>query len=168
MKTRRDLARYGMALAMLPAIGGLAGCARSQPAPDIRYTLLDGTRQRLADLRGQVVLVNFWATTCSMCLAEMPQLIQLHQHFAGQGYQTLAVAMRHDAPARVADYAQSQRLPFAVVIDNLGEVAAKFDNTRVTPTSFLIDRRGQIVQRWSGKPNFDTLQDDIAALLREA
>lgn len=168
MVTRRDLARCGMGLAMLPTLAGLGGCARVRHAPDVGYTLLDGTKQRLADLRGQVVLVNFWATTCSVCLVDMPRLVALHHQFSAQGFRTLAVAMRHDAPARVADYAQAHRLPFSVVIDNLGEVAAQFNDTRVTPTGFLIDRQGRIVLHWIGEPDFTALRHDIETRLREA
>ncbi len=146
----------------------LAGCAGREPAPQFSYTLLDGTRLSSDSLRGQVVMVNFWATTCSTCIGEMPRLIATHQRYQGQGLQTLAVAMRYDPPASVAHYAETRRLPFGVVIDNTGAIAAAFGDVAATPTTVLIDKRGRVVQRHVGEPDFAALNRQIEKLLAEA
>jgi peroxiredoxin len=161
------------ALAVLMALVGwvllrtLDAARAPQPAPAVRYTLLDGRQAGLTDLRGKVVLVNFWATTCAICIREMPQLVATHQRYASQGLETLAVAMAYDPPASVAQYAESRHLPFAVVIDNTGALARAFDEVKATPTSLLIDRRGRIVQRVVGAPDFGQLHRRIEALLAE-
>ena len=158
-----------MLVAPAAAAGWGAGCSRQEVAakraPDFSYTLLDGTVHSSSALRGQVVLVNFWATTCAVCVKEMPQLVATHARFRPQGLQTLAVAVQHDPPALVADFAQSRRLPFGVVIDNTGAIAEAFAEVRGTPTSFVIDRAGFVAQRIEGEPDFGRLNRLIEQLL---
>lgn len=146
----------------------LAACGRPEPAPDLAYTLLDGSRSSTAALRGRVVLVNFWATSCAVCVREMPQIVATHERFASRGLQTLAVAMQYDAPAAVAAFAERRRLPFGVVIDNTGTLAQGLGPVRGTPTLLLIDRRGRVAERIVGAPDFAALHDRIEALLAEA
>jgi peroxiredoxin len=151
----------GLALPML------AGCGRVEQAPAVTYTLLDGRKSELAALRGRVVLVNFWATDCAPCVEEMPAMVANWHRFAPQGFETLAVAMRYDAPALVSNFAQARALPFGVVIDNTGEIARKLGNVEFTPTSLLINKRGEIVRRWIGKTDFTALAPLIARLVDE-
>jgi peroxiredoxin len=136
-------------------------------APNVGYTLLDGRQSSVDQLRGKVVLVNFWATDCAPCVQEMPQFVALHEKFKARGYETLAVAMRHDPPALVIRFAEQRRLPFGVVIDNTGAVAKSFDEVQVTPTSVLINKRGEIVQRIVGEPDFAALNALVEKLLAE-
>jgi peroxiredoxin len=166
--TRRHLATAaivaGGAMALWLALG--TGAGRSA-APQVTYTLLDGQRLASADLKGQVVLVNFWATSCTTCVAEMPQLVATFEKFRGRGYQTVAVAMSYDPPAYVANFAESRKLPFSVAIDNTGEIARSFGDVQLTPTSLLIDKRGQIVKRYVGAPDFAALHQLVEQLLAE-
>jgi peroxiredoxin len=136
-------------------------------APSVGYTLLDGRQSSTDALRGKVVLVNFWATDCAPCVQEMPQFVAMHQKFGARGLETLAVAMRHDPPALVIRFAEQRRLPFGVVIDNTGAVAKSFDEVQVTPTSVLINKRGEIVQRIVGEPDFEALNALVEKLLAE-
>jgi thiol-disulfide isomerase/thioredoxin len=136
-------------------------------APSVGYTLLDGRQSSTDALRGKVVLVNFWATDCAPCVQEMPQFVALHEKFNARGLETLAVAMRHDAPALVIRFAEQRRLPFGVVIDNTGAVAKSFDDVQVTPTSVLINKRGEIVRRIVGEPDFAALNALVEKLLAD-
>ena len=171
MKFVRALAQV-VAVALAAAVGSaftmLAGCSRVEQAPDVAYTLLDGHKSDLAALRGHVVLVNFWATDCAPCVEEMPALVANWRRFAPQGFQTLAVSMSYDPPALVSNFAQARALPFGVVIDNTGEIAQRLGNVQFTPTSLLINKRGEIVKRWVGKTDFDALAPLIARLDGEA
>jgi len=142
----------------------LAGCSRVEQAPAVSYTLLDGRHGDLASLRGHVVLVNFWATDCAPCVEEMPAMVDNWRRFSPQGFETLAVSMSYDAPALVSNFAQSRALPFPVVIDNTGEIAHRFGGVQYTPTSLLINKRGEIVRRWVGKTDFAQLAPLIARL----
>lgn len=145
----------------------LSGCANRDPAPDAAFVRLDGSSSRMADLRGKVVLVNFWATSCATCVAEMPGLIDTHRRFNARGYETLAVAMSYDPPAYVSNFAQRRELPFWVAIDNTGAIAKAFGDIRLTPTTFLIDKKGGIVKRYVGAPDFKALNDLVDKLLAE-
>jgi peroxiredoxin len=136
-------------------------------APNVAYTLLDGSRSNLQQLRGKVVLVNFWATSCTTCVHEMPQIVATHEKFKARGFETLAVAMRYDPPAYVIHFAESRKLPFGVAIDNTGEIAKRFGEVYLTPTSVLINQRGEIVKRYLGKPDFVALHRLIDQLLAE-
>jgi peroxiredoxin len=156
------LTAAAVAAALLP--GGGSGRA---PAPQVSYTLLDGSTLSTAQLTGQVVLVNFWATSCSTCVGEMPQITAAFETYRGRGYQTVAVAMQDDPPALVANFAESHHLPFGVAIDNTGAIARGFGQVHVTPTSFLINKRGEIVKRYVGAPDFAALHVLIAQLLAE-
>lgn len=137
-------------------------------APDAAFTRLDGSTARISQLQGKVVLVNFWATTCAVCVKEMPQLVATHQKFSARGFETLAVAMSYDPPASVVNFTESRRLPFTVVIDNTGSVARSFGDVKLTPTTVLINKHGEIVKRYVGEPDFAALDQLIETLLTEA
>ena len=147
---------------------GLAACDSHPLAPDVGYTLLDGRAGRTAALRGQVVLVNFWATSCAPCVQAMPALVATHHQFAPRGLQTLAVAMQHDPPAAVSHFAQTRQLPFGVVIDNTGAVARAFGDVRITPTRIVIDKRGAVALRSVGEADLPRLHALLARLLAQA
>jgi thiol-disulfide isomerase/thioredoxin len=74
-------------------------------APDSTFVLLDGSKKSTADLKGRVTLVNFWATSCTTCVAEMPKIIATHDKYHARGFDTLAVAMSYDPPSYVVNFA---------------------------------------------------------------
>ncbi len=168
-----SLSRRHLATAAIVAATAAAGwlalgrSATHEPAPQVNYTLLDGQQLSTAQLKGQVVLVNFWATSCTTCVAEMPEIMATHQKYKAKGYQTVAVAMSYDPPAYVANFAQSRQLPFGVAIDNTGAIAKSFGDIRLTPTTFLINKRGEIVKRYVGAPDFEALHALVEKLLAE-
>jgi thiol-disulfide isomerase/thioredoxin len=133
-------------IAAAGALVALMAFTLSGRAPDV---------QLQSELRGKVVLVNFWATYCASCLHEMPKFVETHKKFAVRGFDTLAVAVRQDDPARVAQFAKA--LPFNVTFDSSGELSRQFGNVRVTPSSFLIDRRGRVLARYVGQPDWSEL-----------
>lgn len=126
-------------------------------APDATFVALDGTRMSTPELRGKVVFVNFWATSCTTCIKEMPEVVRTYQRFAPHGFELLAVAMSYDPPQYVREYAHQHQLPFKVVLDSGGTIAAAFDNVSLTPTAVLIDKDGRIMQRIVGEPDFPAL-----------
>ena len=137
-------------------------------APNVAYTLLDGSRSTTDQLRGKVVLVNFWATDCTTCVKEMPNIVATHEKFKARGYETLSVAMSYDPPAYVINYAETRKLPFDVAIDNTGAIAKSFGQVQLTPTSVLINKRGEIVKRYVGEPDFAALHQLVEKLLAES
>ena len=131
---------------VLSALLALTGCGQER-APDSSFVLLDGSQLRSAQLQGKVVLVNFWATSCTTCVAEMPELAATYQKYRDKGYETLAVAMSYDPPAYVVNFAESRKLPFKVAIDNTGANAKAWGDVKLTPTTYLVNKRGEIVKR---------------------
>ncbi len=111
------------------------------------------------------MLVNFWATSCAVCVAEMPELIRLHADYQPRGFELLAVAMPYDRPDHVLHFAASRRLPFAVALDPMGEAVAAWGGVEATPLTWLAGRDGRIRQRWLGRPDFARLRSDIEAML---
>jgi len=168
------IARFAVVAGIVALALGVGGyltyhaVAPRPTAPNVGYTLLDGSRSTTDQLRGKVVLVNFWATDCAPCVREMPQIAAAHRKFKARGYDTLAVAMRYDPPALVIAFAERRQLPFGVVIDNTGAVAKSFDQIQFTPTSVLINKRGEIVKRFVGELDFVALDALIEKLLAEA
>ncbi|MFT4192391.1 MAG: TlpA disulfide reductase family protein [Comamonas sp.] len=136
------------------------------PAPETVFTLLDGARLCTRDWRGQVALLQFWATSCTTCVAEMPQLITLHQDLAPRGLRTLAVAMRYDRPEHVSHYARTRQLPFELAFDADGSAARGWGDVRLTPTTFLLGRDGRIRRRITGALDFAALRQDIELAMR--
>lgn len=163
--------RHWAAALAVAAFAGVAawvylGAGRSS-APQSQFVLLDGSRQSLADWRGKVLLVNFWATSCTSCVAEMPALAATYDKYKGRGFDTVAVAMSYDPPGYVVRFAQSRALPFKVALDNTGQLARDWGNVRITPTSFVLNKRGEIVKSYVGAPDFSSLHALLEKLLAE-
>ena len=160
---------YGAAAAAVLAIGAaLYVSTESNTAPPSTFVLLDGSSKTTADLKGRVTLVNFWATSCTTCVAEMPKIIATYDKYHPRGYDTIAVAMSYDPPSYVVNFAQTRKLPFKVAIDNTGAVAKAWGDVQLTPTTFLVNKRGEIVKRYVGEPDFNQLHELIEKLLAEA
>jgi peroxiredoxin len=143
-----------IAIALLP-LGSL------RHAPEINFVPLQGAPLSMHDLRGKVVLVNFWATTCTICAAELPEVISTYQTFAPRGFEIMAVAMSYDPAWLVAEYATKKRLPFKVTLDTQGDVERAFGGIEGTPTSFLIGKKGEILEKIVGRPDFRQLRTRI-------
>lgn len=140
--------------------------AQKSMAPALTVTTYQGQKLELNALRGKVLLVNFWATSCTTCVKEMPALVATHNKYAAQGYATVAIAMDYDVPGFIAAYAMKNALPFAVAHDADGTAAKAFGDIRLTPTTFLIDKQGHIIKRYLGAPDFAQLHAEIEALLK--
>ena len=126
---------------------------KREPAPAATFKTLKGEQLSTSSLRGKVVLVNFWATSCGSCIAEMPQMVGTFNKYREQGFELVAVAMSYDPPQYVQNYAETRQLPFTVALDNNGSNAKAFGNVQLTPTAFLIDKDGNIMKRFVGVPD---------------
>ena len=132
-------------------------------APELSVRTLEGESLELGSLRGKPVLVTFWATSCTGCVKEIPHLIELHQEFAPQGLQLLAIAMSYDPPNHVIAMRDARQLPYAIALDIDGSAARAFGDVRLTPTSFLIAPDGRIVREKVGELDMS----EVRARLRE-
>lgn len=160
---------YTAAVAMAVALGAFIYIgSNTEKAPESTFVLLDGSRISTNDFKGKVTLVNFWATSCTTCVAEMPKVIATYDKFKSKGFDTVAVAMSYDPPAYVVNYAETRKLPFKVAIDNTGAVAKAWGDVLLTPTTYIVDKQGQIVKRYVGEPDFAELHLLIDKLLAPA
>jgi len=162
--------KTALAVVALALIGVLAYAllptART-PMPATIFTTVGGELISSRQLRGRVVLIDFWATDCEPCLREMPQRAALYDEYRPLGLELLAVAMSQDRPDRVLAYTERARLPFKVALDVQGTVARDFGGIEAIPVSFLIDKRGMIIKRFIGIADAAELRALIEAALGE-
>ena len=147
------------------AVAAYFGTMSSNAAPDVVFTSLNGQKVALRALRGKVVMVNFWATSCTFCVHEMPQMAATYNQYKDRGLNFVAVAMSYDPPNSVLNYAQTRQLPFTVALDLQGELAHAFGAIDTTPTTFVIGRDGNIIERFRGEPDFTVLHNILEKAL---
>jgi len=152
------------ALMLALAGAGYATLGRSVAAPDVTFISLTGDKISTQSLRGKVVMVNFWATSCVTCVKEMPLMVETYNTFKGQGLQLVAVAMKYDPPNYVLNFTETRKLPFTVAIDSAGDLAKSFGDVALTPTTFVIGKDGKILKRYVGELEAGALH----ALLQKA
>ena len=162
------VARAGVAAAL--AVGAAAAwpaVSPSAPAPDFTLRRLDGPNLRLQEQRGQVVLVNFWATWCGPCRQEMPHLNRLYEKYRPSGFVLLGVNIDDDAKA-AADLAARLGLKFPVLLDTDKHVSRLYDMSAM-PATVLIDRdgRARFLHRGYRDGMEQTYEQQIRALLKE-
>lgn len=148
-----------IAAAVFVVAGALFYALMEKPsAPAATFTTLEGKQISLNDLRGQFVLVNFWATSCPGCIKKMPDMIETYNQYKGRGFEVIAVAMSYDPPNYVSSFVNTRQLPFPVVLDVNGEHARVFGNVQITPTTFLIGKDGSILEHKLGDFDFVKLK----------
>lgn len=170
---RRLLALGAAAAAGLALGGGLTAPARAsvapgRVAPDFTLRSGEGRNLRLAEQRGKVVMVNFWATWCTPCRVEMPHLQRLHEQYRSAGFLLLGVSVDDD-PAKAMELAGRLRLSFPILFDTDKTVSRLYD-LKTMPSTMLIDRDGALRQVHRGyKDGVEQLYaQQVRDLLKEA
>ena len=174
-----NLVRFGLPVMVLVLAGGaitlkrtLGGAAplamamptRSQPAPALTWFGTDGKLHALSDLKGKVVLLNFWATWCTPCRREMPMLSKLQNVHADDGFVVLYVSL--EEPPVLADFLRTNR--FDGVQGRLAQAAPFYNAGKFYPLSYLISRDGRVEKRWSGRPSEAWIDSAIREELKPA
>ncbi len=135
-----------------------------KPAPAMVGKTIDGEPFELAALRGTVVLVNVWATWCAPCREELPELKTLHETHAGKGFTVVGVSIdRASQLMAVRQMVDSFALPYPIVFDPLSQAIAAWD-IKGYPTSFLVDRSGNV--RWRRDGIVRPSDPELAAILK--
>jgi peroxiredoxin len=148
-----------IAVAVLAIVGALVFALMDKPgAPAATFTTLEGKTLTLEALRGKVVLVNFWATSCPGCIKEMPGMVETYNQYRNRGFEIIAVAMSYDPPNYVLNFVQTRQLPFPVALDVDGAHARAFGNVQLTPTTFIIGKDGRILEQKLGELDFVKLK----------
>jgi peroxiredoxin len=139
----------------------------SMPAPDFALPARDGGELRLSELRGQVVMINFWATWCGPCRQEMPLLEQIHEKYEPLGFTMLGVNVEQDSAA-AREWLKNVPVSFPILFDTKSAVSVSF-GVEAMPSSVLIDREGRVRHVHRGyKPGDEAVYADlIRGLVKE-
>ncbi len=137
---------------------------RRAAVSNLRFASLDGKPWALADYRGKVVLVNFWATWCPPCRMETPDLVRVYLDYRDRGFTAAGVSMDEDGPEAVRQFVEEYHIPYPVLLPGDSDFAA---TVSTLPTSLLIDKYGRIARSYSGMIDGDELRRDIGRLLTE-
>ncbi len=123
--------------------------AEPTPAPDFALPMLDGGEFRMAEQRGKVVLINFWATWCAPCRIEIPDLIELQSEYGTDKLMVVGISLDHDGPETVRRFADEVGFNYPILLDE-GDVAMQFGGVYALPTTVVVDREGMVRRRISG------------------
>lgn len=148
---------------------GLSACTSDtqQSMPKFKLSEISGKVLTHDDFNNKVTIINFWATSCVSCVKEMPQLVETYEKFKGDGVELMAVAMSYDPPMYVVNFAQTRNLPFKVALDSDGSVAKAFGKIQLTPTTVVVNKKGKIIKRYVGEPDWDAFHQLIQKSLAE-
>ena len=139
------------------AVVGYLSVSKKETIPDVTFVNLQGKKITTQDLRGKVVMINFWATSCVTCVKEMPKMVETFKKYNAQGLEFVAVAMAYDPPNYVLNFVETRKLPFTVALDTQGELAKSFGDIKLTPTTLVVDKDGRIIKKYVGEPDFPAL-----------
>jgi len=131
-------------------------------APDFRKVTFKGEAVKLTDFRGKVVLLNFWATWCGPCRREIPALIEIQNELGDDGLQVIGIALDEEGFQVVQPYVREQDINYPVLLDDYS-YGNELGGIYVIPTTYIIDRNGNIVARRIG----ETTADEFRSLVKE-
>jgi peroxiredoxin len=140
--------------------GGVLG----QEAPQFALRDVNGRIVRLRDFRGKVVLINFWATWCPPCRAEMPDLVRLQHEHAGQGLQIIGITYPPERKSRVRRFARSLKVNYPIILGTR-QLKARFTSEETLPLTVVIDRDGKVKDIISGILLREEFDEKIKPLL---
>lgn len=168
-----QITRLALGLLLLSALAGGVGCSATEEsqapraAPDFSLPALDGDRVRLSEHRGQVVLLDFWATWCAPCRVSIPHLVEMQNKYRKDGLAIIGMNMDHDGED-LAAFLRQNTLNYAIV-KVTDEVRAAYGGVTSIPVAYAVDRRGMIRKRFLGYDNriAKDMEQTIQTLLRE-
>ena len=135
-------------------------------APDWQLNDLDGGTVKLSDFKGKVVILDFWATWCTPCRAEIPGLIELQNQFAAQGFTVVGLSVATDSASDVKSYVERVGINYPVVLGD-EKVSADYGGVTGIPTTFILDRNGNIVTSHVGATPTHVFASEIRPLLEQ-
>ncbi len=137
-----------------------------QPAPDVTFKTITNKNISLNHLQGHPVIITFWASDCPACIKEIPHLKALYQQYHSHGLEIIAVAMYYDPPSHVVAISKTRQLPYDIALDLKAEHSKAFGNVMLTPTTFLISPKGNIVMQKQGMFDLNNMEQKIELLLQ--
>ena len=138
-----------MQMMVLGLLVAAVGSAAVKPAPNFALKTADGKTIELKQLAGKVVVVNFWATWCGPCRAEIPGMLEVYSRYKAKGLEIVGVSLDQQGFSVVTPFVQRMRIDYPVVIGDRNVVAA-YGNFQAIPTTFVVDKKGNIVAEHTG------------------
>lgn len=138
----------------------------STRAPHFTLQDIEGKTVRLKDLRGKVVLLNFFATWCAPCRQEIPDFVRLYEKFHGKGFEIVGIGLDMEGAAVLAPFAKHFRIPYPILVGTR-DVVVGYGDIKGVPTSFFIDQNGYIAGSFIGVRPADMLEKTIVQLLEQ-
>ena len=160
------LKKFSIIVFILISITLIFMSTQKKLVPQIDMLTISGETISTKDLKGSVYLVNFWATDCPGCIEEMPGLIDTFNKYKNKNFTVIAVSMFYDPPSRVLSYTEKNKLPFPVTLDLDKNIMNSFDDIKLTPTTVLINKKGQVVNTIIGVLDFKDLHEKIDLMLK--
>ena len=135
-----------------------------KPAPDFTLSDIYGAKKSLSDFKGKVIILDFWATWCPPCKAEIPHFIELYKEYRNQGLEIIGVALDWNAQRVVAPFVQERGINYTVLLGKK-DVTDLYGGIMSIPTTFIIDRNGGIRKRYIGYKDKEIFEKEIKKLL---
>jgi len=135
-----------------------------KPAGDFKLLDLNGKTKTLADYKGKVMIVDFWATWCGPCKASIPHLVELQEKYRAQGLEVVGISLDTTGPKAVGAFAQGQKINYTVLMGN-DQVAAAYGGIKGIPVAFVVTQDGKIFRKYVGYRDMKVYDSDIRALL---
>ncbi len=145
--------------------GPVKASANRKPIPEFSLPAVGGGEWSMAGHRGEVLLINFWATWCPPCRRETPELVDLHNRYANRGFSVVGISMDDDPASAVPEFARRYHMPYPLLAPD--ERFGLANQIESLPTSILVDREGRIARTYLGAVSADMLSADVEALLAE-
>lgn len=136
------------------------------PAPDLALETMDGRTINLADQKGKVVLVNFWATWCGPCRREIPDLVDLYSEMKSDGLEIVGIAVDQEGAEVVRPFVEEQSINYPIVLDPDQSTESHFDAMYGLPTTYVVNPQGQIVRRILGVFPIDEMKPTLEEMLK--
>jgi thiol-disulfide isomerase/thioredoxin len=156
--------------ATVPAVEHVDAAEGADMAPNFTWHGADGAEHSLKELRGKVVMVNFWATWCPPCRRELPDVVKIRQDLSSKGFEVLGVAVFERPPEGtdvgeyLAQFTAQNGLTYPMVSGN-EELVNAYGDISAIPTTFIIDRKGKIIQKFIGGQSYDAFRQAIEPAL---
>ena len=143
------------------------GCSPDAVAANLDFTLKDmnGTEVKLADLKGKVVLLNFWATWCGPCRLEIPSFVELQEKYADQGFRIIGISV-DDPPEALPPFAKRFKINYPLIVGaDREDVQKAYGPIFGVPMTFIIGRNGRICMKYVGPASKEQFESTIKSLL---